>query len=366
MLVTVINFDPGTISADQTICEDTAPATFTSVAAIGDGVITYQWQASTDGTSFSNITGATSDTYTSASLSADRWFRRQATSLLNGHQCIEFTPSILVTVNNLTPGSISGTQTICEGIIPAAFTSAAATGDGPITYQWQESSDNGVTWANVAAGGNVEIYVAPALNADMWYKRIATSTLPGSTCSEESNTIKVTVNNFNPGNIAADQTICENTAPAPLTSTTPTGDGVFSYKWYRSTDGTSFAVIGTAISETYSPSLLTQDTWYYREVTSTLGTNTCVERTDTVLITVNNFVPGVIAGTTTICENTAPPAFTVTTPASSDGGTITYQWQDSPDGISFTDITGATLATYALRPALSADTWYKTTGQVNT
>ena len=192
----------------------------------------------------------------------------------------------------------------------------------------------------------------------MWYKRIATSTLPGSSCPEESNTIKVTVNNFNPGNIAADQTICENTAPAPLTSVTPTGDGIFTYKWYRSTDGTSFAVIGTAISETYSPSLLTQDTWYYREVTSTLGTNTCVERTDTILITVNNFVPGVVAGTTTICEDTAPPAFTVTTTASSDGGIITYQWQDSPDGISFTDITGATSDTYA-PPALSADTWYK-------
>ncbi len=357
VLVTVINFDPGTISADQTICEDTAPATFTSVAATGDGVITYQWQASTDGTSFSNITGATSETYTSATLSADRWFRRQATSLLNGHQCIEYTPSVMVTVNNLTPGSISGTQTICEGIIPAAFTSAAATGDGTITYQWQESTD-GIAWNNVAAGGNAELYVAPALTADMWYKRIATSALPGSSCPEESNTIKVTVNNFNPGNIAADQTICENTAPAPLTSVTPTGDGVFSYKWYRSTDGSSFSVIGTAISETYSPSLLTLDTWYYREVTSTFGTNTCIERTDTILITVNNFVPGVIAGTTTICENIAPPAFTVTTPASSDGGTITYQWQDSPDGISFTDITGETLATYA-PPALSADTWYK-------
>ncbi len=355
--VTVINFDPGTISSPQTICEDSAPAAFTSVDASGDGVITYQWLASLDGTSFSNVTGATNPTYTSGTLTADTWFRRQATSSLNGRQCTEYAPDILVTVNNLTPGSISGTQTICEGGIPAAFTSAPANGDGTITYQWQESID-GTNWNNVAAGGNVEIYVAPALTSDRWYKRIATSTLPGSVCAEESNTIKVTVNNFDPGNIAADQTICENTAPAPLTSVTPTGDGIFTYKWYRSTDGTSFAVIGTAISETYSPGLLTQDTWYYREVTSTLGTNTCVERTDTVLITVNNFVPGVIAGTTTICENTAPPAFTVTTPASGDGGIITYQWQDSPDGISFTDIPGATADTYA-PPALSADTWYK-------
>ena len=223
--------------------------------------------------------------------------------------------------------------------IPAAFTSVPATGDGIITYQWKESADNGSNWNNVPSGGNVEIYVAPALNADMWYKRLATSTASGVPCTEESNIIMVTVNNFNPGNIAAEQTICENTAPAPLTSTTPTGDGVFTYRWFRSPDGSTFNPIPTAISETYSPGILAQDTWYFREVTSTIGTNKCIARTDTILITVNNFDPGNISGTQTICEDTAPAEFTETTPAASyDGSTITYQWQDSPDGIFFTDI----------------------------
>ncbi len=358
--VTVINFDPGTISGAQTICENDTPSAFTSPAdASGDGLKTYQWQASLDGTNFTNITGATLNVYAHGSMSTDTWFRRQATSTLNGFQCTDYTDAILVTVNNMTPGSISGTQTICEDAIPSAFTSVPATGDGIITYQWKESADNGSNWNNVPSGGNAEIYVAPALDADMWYKRVATSDAGGFVCTEESNTIMVTVNNFNPGNIAAEQTICENTAPAPLTSATPTGDGVFTYRWFNSPDRLTFNLIPTANSETYSPGTLAQDTWYFREVTSTIGANKCIARTDTIKITVNNFDPGNITGSQTICEDSAPAEFTVTAPAvSNDGSTITYQWQDSPDGIFFTDINLATSPTYT-SPALSADTWFR-------
>jgi len=357
--VTVINFDPGSISGPQTICENGTPAAFTSTDAGGDGVITYQWQASLDGTNFTNITGATENVYAHGSMTTDTWFRRLATSTLKGFLCTEWTDPILVAVNNMTPGSISGTQTICEDVTPAAFTSVPATGDGDITYQWMQSPDNGANWGPVPSGGDVEIYVAPKLIADMWYKRLATSTAGIVPCVEESNVIMVTVNNFNPGNIAAEQTICVNTAPAPFTSVTPTGDGVFSYRWFNSTDGLSFGPIPTAISETYSPGILAQDTWYFREVTSTIGTNKCIARTDTIKITVNNFDHGDIAGTQTICEDTAPVAFTETTPtASYDGAAISYQWQDSPDGIFFTDIPSADGITYTA-PALSADTWYR-------
>ena len=115
MLVTVINFDPGSILADQEICEGGTPAAFTSVAPTGDGIFTYQWQNSPDGTNFSNITGALNETYTAGALTADTWFRRQVTSTLNGTPCTEITAAVKVTVNNFTAGTISAAQTICEG-----------------------------------------------------------------------------------------------------------------------------------------------------------------------------------------------------------------------------------------------------------
>jgi hypothetical protein len=354
ILVTVNNFDPGSISADQTICEGDVPIAFTSVTPTGDGAFTYQWQASLDGVSFSNITGATAETYASAALSADTWFRRAVTSTLNGNQCTENTVPVKVTVNNFTPGSISASQTICEGDIPAPLTSVAASGDGTIAYQWQNSTD-GVSFADIAGETNAA-YAPPALTQDTWYKRLATSTLTGKDCTEESNVVRITVNNFDPGSIGSDQTICENTAPAPLTSVTPTGDGIFTYKWYSSPDGATFTVIAGAISETYSPGLLTADTWYRREVTSTLNGKPCTEITNVVRITVNNFLPGSIGSDQTICEGVVPAALTSVTPTGD--GAFTYQWKESTDGIVFTDIVGATSETFA-PAALIADTWYK-------
>ena len=357
ILVTVNNFVPGSITGDETICEGGTPAPFGSVAASGDGIFTYQWQFSLDGTSFSNITGATSDLYTSGALTVDTWFRRVVTSTLNSVQCVEITNNIKVTVNNFLPGSITGTQTICEGEVPAAFTQAAPSGDGTFTYQWQFSttSDTG-PWSNILVDGTNATYAPLALTQDTWYKRIVFSDHLGQICSDETNVLRVTVNNFDPGSIAGDQVICESTPAAPLTSVTPTGDGVFTYRWFVSTDGAIFALIPGALSETYSPGILTADRWYQREVISTLNGKACAELTNIVYVQVNNMAPGAITGEQTICDGATPVVFG-SAAATGDGG-ITYQWQESINGIAFTNILGATLDIYA-PGALTADRWYK-------
>jgi PKD repeat protein len=356
VLVTVNNFDPGSISAAQTICEGDTPAAFTSVTPTGDGAITYQWQSSTDGVSFVSITGETNETYASGPLTEDTWFRRQVTSTLSGNACIEYTSSIKVTVNNFIPGSISSAQTICEGDDPAAFTAVAPSGDGTFTFQWQNSTD-GITFTDILTATGAT-YDAPALTQDTWYKRLVTSDLGGKLCTEETNTVKITVNNFDPGSIATDQTICEGTAPAPLTSVAPSGDGFFTYKWLSSTDGLSFSVIAGAVNEAYSPSMLTVDTWYKRETTSTLSGKSCAEETNVVKITVNNFVPGSISSNQTICEGAVPAGFTSVTPTGDAGAVFSYQWKSSLDGIVFSDIAGAIMETYT-PVALSVDTWFK-------
>ena len=68
---------------------------------------------------------------------------------------------------------------------------------------------------------------------------------------------------------------------SPLTSVSPTGDGTFTYRWFSSTDGTNFNAISGATGETYNPGMLTADTWYRREVTSTLSGKACIEVTNT-------------------------------------------------------------------------------------
>jgi hypothetical protein len=65
-------FNPGTIGADIGICAGTSPGTLTnSVSASGaTGTVAYQWQSSTTSatTGFTNISGATSATYTPGNL----------------------------------------------------------------------------------------------------------------------------------------------------------------------------------------------------------------------------------------------------------------------------------------------------------
>jgi len=288
----------------------------------------------------------------------DTHFRRQVTATLNGRACIAWTTPVLIQVNNLTPGSIEGTQTVCENEIPSAFTEAtAAVTDGNITYQWQESANGTDGWTNVASGGNAATYAPPAALADdMWFKRIVISTLGGVECQKESNVIKVTVNNFDPGLIADNQSICENSAAAPLTSVSPSGDGAFTFRWKISTNGADFTQIG-AFGETYNPGILSEDTWYKRIVRSTVNGKTCIDSTNIVRITVLNFTPGSISGDQYICEGDIPDPFGSTLP--SGDGPFTYQWKQSTDGIIFTTIPSSNVEIYSPSTGLTVDTWYK-------
>jgi hypothetical protein len=71
----------GSISpAYASIASGTSPGEITSTVASGGGcggAYLYQWQSSTDGINFTNISGATAQNYTPGNLTAATWFRRQ-------------------------------------------------------------------------------------------------------------------------------------------------------------------------------------------------------------------------------------------------------------------------------------------------
>ncbi|MBU3742724.1 MAG: hypothetical protein FGM24_10630, partial [Candidatus Kapabacteria bacterium] len=360
--ITVNNMTAGSIAADQTICDGGDPAAFTSVAATGDGTITYQWQVNTNlaTPSWSNISGATLATYDAGVLNADAQYRRVATSTLNSVACTATSNVVTVTVNNMTAGSISATQTICDGGDPAAFTSVAATGDGTITYQWQLNTNIATpNWSNIS-GATLATYDAGVLNADAQYRRVATSTLNSVACTLISNVVTVTVNNMTAGTIAGDQTICDGGDPAAFTSVAATGDGTITYQWQLNTNiaTPSWSNISGATSATYDAGVLNADAQYRRVATSTLNSVACTATSNVVTVTVNNMSAGTIAATQTICDGGDPAAFTSI--AATGDGTITYQWQVNTNLAtpSWSNISGATLATYDAG-VLNADAQYR-------
>lgn len=364
--VTVINFDAGTISGGEILCEDADVAALSSVSeASGEGTIAYQWQLSTTGesTGFSNIDGATTAGYDPGTISVDTWYRRMATSTLNSTNCSEYSNVVAVTVVTISAGAIGTDQYIAEEVDAAALTSeTSASGDGTVTYQWQMSTTSGTEGFSNIDGATTATFDPGTQTADSWYRRQATATFSGTSCSEFSNVIAVVVINFIPGAITDDQTSCEaEDAAAFASATDASGDGTITYQWQSSTTSSTegFSDIDGATSSTYDPSAISVDTWFRRAAKASLGGTELTEYSNTVMVTIINLSAGAIDNAQTICAGDDAAALSSVTEASGEG-TPAYQWQSGITSATegFSDIPEAISSTYD-PGAISVDTWFR-------
>ncbi len=328
------------ITGGETICNGGNPVAFgSSGVGTGDGDITYRWERA-DAPGFDTWTniGVSTETYDPPSgLSITRQYRRLTVSTEGGNACNSVpTNTVQVTVQSVVnAGAIASDQTICNGETPVALTSQTnGTGDNITAYRWQSSttsaisgfSDNGATSAG---------FSPDALTQTTWYRRYAQSTVNSVMCeSAASVVVQITVQGeVTAGAIAADQTICYNTAPTPLSSSTDgTGTGTITYIWEVSTtDAVSgFATVPSETASTLSPSALTSNSWYRRRTLSTQNSVGCESsNTSVVGITVRpQFTAGAIATTgETICTSLDPANIASVTPASGGDNSITYEWR---------------------------------------
>lgn len=360
---------PGTVGSNQVLCNGGDPAPFTQLtAAVGGGTLTYQWQFSTTSATgpWTDIAGANGTTYDSGPVTQTTWFIRVVTSTISGITCsVGNTTAIQVTVNNITPGGITTTnQTICSGGDPGNLTSTSlATGSGPITYQWQSNTTGcGGTFNNIG-GATGFAYDPPAgLTQTTYYRRMATSTVSGTPCTDYTNCVTVFVNTVTGGTVGSDETLCGNN-PAAFTITTPaTGAGALTYQWQSNTVGcgSSFTNISGATLATYDPPAgLTQTTFYRRITTSTLNGVQCTANSNCITVTANSVTAGTISGNRTVCVGGDPAAFTSSTAGTGAG--LTYQWQISTvSGTGpWTDIAGANADSYDAPGPINVVTYFR-------
>ena len=108
-IVTVYDELLASIASDQTICYNTAPDLLTSTASGGDGTYTYQWQDSPDGISWTDISGATSDTYQPPTLPNTTYYQL----IVDDETCTPVTTnSAIITVYDELLASINTDQSI--------------------------------------------------------------------------------------------------------------------------------------------------------------------------------------------------------------------------------------------------------------
>ena len=200
----------------------------------GIGTYTYQWQnsASSSFSSPTNITGATSTTYTPPILTATTYYRVMVTSGIYSAYSATGTVTVLpqLVAGAITPAS----QSIIYNTAPASISmSAASGGNGSYTYKWQ-SSPNQTSWTNVG-GATSTSYSPPALIASTYYRIMVTS----NGDSAPANPVLVTVYPLlTPGSVSpSSASISYGNSPGQLSLTgTSGGDGVITYQWQSSPD----------------------------------------------------------------------------------------------------------------------------------
>jgi hypothetical protein len=317
-----------------TVCSGTNSTTLTLSGQVG----TIQWQSSPNGSSFTDIPSATSTSYTATNLNAATYFR----VVMSSDVCSAATTSnVIINVNPAAvAGSISGATSVCTGINSTVLTLSGSVG----SIQWQSSSD-GITFNNIS-GQTAATYTATNLTATTYYHAVVTSAPCASATTAD---FVITVNptsvagNISGGNVA----VCTGTNNTVLTLSGHTG----TIQWQSSPDNITFNNISGHTATTYTANNLTQTTYYRAVVTS----SPCMSATTgsvSVIVNPASVAGNISGGGVTVCTGTNNTVLTLS------GHTGTVQWQSSPNGATFTDISGETAATYTATN-LTATTYYR-------
>ena len=346
-VVLTVNTAPGITSqpAAATVCAG-VNATFT-VTATGTGV-TYQWQENT-GSGFVNIAGATSAAYTKMTT-AMAMNGYQYRVVVTGTCPTPVTSSIVtLTVNALPAITTQPTaQTACAGE-NANFT-VVATGTG-LTYQWQESTDGGTNFSNLAGETNasfVNMAVTSAMSGRQYRVIVSGTCTPAITSTAVALTVNVSPSiNSQPNS----QTVCAGQNAIFTVAATGT---FLTYQWQENT-GSGFINIAGATNPSYTKSSTTtaMSGYQYRVVLN----GPCVPlNSDVVLLTVNT-APAITGqpANVTVCNGVD-----ATFGATATGTGLTYQWQESTNGgASFSNIPGATASAFTKNSTTTAMNGYQ-------
>ena len=143
---------PGTVTINGTVTQN---QTLSAAVADADGLtgvtIGYQWQQSSDnGTTWTNIAGATAQTLTLGNAQASKLVRVQAsyTDVLNTSETIfSSATSAVGNVNDPGKSILRGSATVNHSLTAGIFDDDGLTGVS-INYQWQQFVNN--TWQSIA------------------------------------------------------------------------------------------------------------------------------------------------------------------------------------------------------------------------
>ena len=314
----------------------------------GTGTIGYQWQQRPPTGFFTDISGATSALLTINNIGASgQNINGTEYQVVITDACQTLTSDVvLLTVNSITDITPTDENSIICNIGGSITYAVSTQGSPPAGYQWLKQ--NGASWDPIAEGGSYsgtttsQLTISNATNAQSGSYRVTvtfnTQNQPVGelSCTQTSSAWIRDLIVRDPivrPLVTAAQSICNNTAPLPLTATAATGgSGPFTYQWQSSPDGLiPWTDIPGETALSYSPPALTSTT-YYRIVATDGGVPACgfINSLPIVVVVDNNTTP-TFALVAPICSGAPLAAL----PTSSIEG-ITGTWAPALDNTATT------------------------------
>ncbi|WP_147383364.1 Ig-like domain-containing protein [Pontibacter oryzae] len=357
--VTVVPTITNSISANQTICSNEAPAALGGGISGGNGSDSYTilWEYSSGGAAFGPAPGNNNEeSYSPGALTTTTTYRRLVTS----GGCTTRSNEVTITIaNTISSNLISGSQTICAGSTPATLT---GNGSGTFAYQWYASTTSATAGFEKIEGATDRDLIPSTLNDPTWFRREIIS----GTCTSMSNTVFVKVEPALAKNtIRTDKTeLCYGDRPDIISGEQPEGgNGNYTYLWqwtkasepgnYKSAPGNNTA--NDYVPNPNDPALkLTESVYFRRIVTS----GTCSQNiSQEVLISV---IPQVVnqisSANNSLCVGQVPEPFVSATPVSGGkNSNYTFRWERSYNGGNWQVVASSEI--YTPQEGLEAGTW---------
>ena len=330
------NLNAGVIGSNQTICFNTAPSLITnsSTASGSIGSYNYQWQSSTDSTTYTDISGATGIDYQPGTLTSNRWYRRSVKTTVGCGP--SFSNIVRIKCGAvLSAGTIGSPQTICFNGTGSAlsFITTPTGAFGTYTYQWQQSTDSS-TWSNIT-GQTGATFTPTNVTSVTYYRSLVTS---GSCPTAGTNGIKIKL--FSPitgGTIGSGQTVCAGYTPAGFTqiSAPSGGPGSYTFQWQSSTDSINWNNISGATSSNYSSPAVSGLTYFQRLA----GNTGCPNGTSNALKIRTLAKPNIVFTASNHCFNDPMP---LSNTSNISSGTLSYLWKFGDGGTSTSSVPNKT------------------------
>ncbi len=254
--------------------------------------------------------------------------------------CSEVTDTMKLCISHIPEVYAGADTTVCRNL-PFTLTNASAQDATSVT--WSSSGDG--TWDN--SHYLHATYTAGITDLLLGHVTLFIHASGCSPCPNADDSMVLTfISEYSAGSASADQAICYNTIPLPVSATMPAGgSGDNHYQWQYTTDRSNWYELSGATDLIHSPGALTTTSWYRLQQTD----ETCiltVLTNEVEIFVFDHLNPGAVHSNQAICYSTVPdPVYA--DPPTGGQGIYNYLWQYSYEGVNWFDLPGETTLTYA-------------------